>query len=222
MRDPSGNWVPFPKKLENKIVTAKARSETEKTNLFFGVCPRLGTNGKFDQAWQIRMVRTLWSDIDGCQYEEALQRCKDAGIPTPSIVVNSGNGCHLYWLLVEPFLIDDAGTPQAVHAEFIEDQKTGKKKRRPYILDESKEKIYLDKPQNVPPLSPKALHVQDVLSGLAAKIGGDHTQDLSRLLRVPGTLNRKDQRNGREPRPCELVYLNPEARYSFSDFEKFA
>jgi hypothetical protein len=209
-------------KLENTITAVKARSEREKTNTFFGVCPRLGMNGQFDQAWQVRVVRTLWSDIDDCQYEEAIQRCKDAGIPVPSIVVNSGNGCHLYWLLAEPFFINDVGSPPAVHAKFIDDQKTGKKKRRQYILDESKEKVYLDKPQNVPPLSAKALCVQDVLSGIAAKIGGDHTQDLSRILRLPGTLNRKDQRNGREPRPCELIYLNPGARYPFSDFEKFA
>ncbi|MGD0653130.1 MAG: phage/plasmid primase, P4 family [Thermoguttaceae bacterium] len=222
LKDQNGQWQSFPQKLASAINRQIKCAEQTHANIFFGACPRFGTGGQYDQAWQIRVVRTLWSDIDDCQYEEAIQRCKDAGIPRPSIVVNSGNGCHLYFLLAEPFLIDDAGTPPAVHVEFIDDQKTGNKKHRSYILDESKEKVYLDKLQNVPPLSSKALHFQDVLSGMAAKIGGDHTQDLSRLLRVPGTLNRKDQRNGREPRPCELVHLNPDARYPFSDFEKLA
>ena len=45
---------------------------------------------------------------------EARERVAKAGLPPPSIVVNSGNGVHLYWLLDEPFLIDDAGDPPPV------------------------------------------------------------------------------------------------------------
>ena len=33
---------------------------------------------------------------------------------------------------------------------------------------------------------------------MAQKLGGDHTQDLARILRLPGTLNRKDERNGKQ------------------------
>src|SRR5687768_5023753 len=39
-------------------------SAEHRTNLFFGVCPRLGNKGRFDLAWQIRTVRALWTDID--------------------------------------------------------------------------------------------------------------------------------------------------------------
>jgi hypothetical protein len=55
------------------------------------------------------------------------------------------------------------------------------------------EKVYIDgkNKANAPSLSPKAQDIQDILGGIASKIGGDHTTDLSRLLRVPGTLNRK-------------------------------
>ena len=45
---------------------------------------------------------------------DALKRCKDNGLPLLSIVVNSGNGVHLYWLLDEPYLIDDVGDLPAV------------------------------------------------------------------------------------------------------------
>jgi len=214
-------WVPDSGEfLASQLQRQLARAQAEKTNLFFGVCPRLGIDGAFDQAWQIRTVRVLWSDIDDCTPDEALKRCEAAGLPRPSIVVNSGNGCHVYWLLVESVLIDDAGDPPRVHVEWI-DQGEGKKKRRPYILNGSEERLYLDIRSNVPALSPKAQHVQDVIAGIASKIGGDHTTDLSRLLRIPGTLNRKDERNGKEPVPCTLVECEANRRYQFADFEGF-
>jgi hypothetical protein len=92
----------------NVIKRHNERSERTKTNIFFGVCPRFGTAGQYDLAWQIRVVRVLWSDVDHCTVNEALDRCKAAGVPKPSIIVASGNGAHLYWLLTEPCLIDDA------------------------------------------------------------------------------------------------------------------
>jgi P4 family phage/plasmid primase-like protien len=194
----------------------------ERTNLFFGVCPRFGDQGRFDLAWQIRTVRALWCDIDNVTVQEALARVAKVGLPEPSVVVNSGNGVHLYWLLEEPFAIDDAGDPPPVFVEWV-DGKNGKRRPRKYIEDaDSKERLYLDVRANVPDRSPKALLVQDVLSSIAAAIGGDHTQDLSRLLRVPGSLNRKDERNGRTPVLCELVKCDASNRYSFVHFSKLA
>src|SRR5690606_6735036 len=76
-------------------------------------------------------------------------------------------------------------------------------------------------PGSRPPLSAKAQLVQDVVQGMAARIGGDHTHDLARLLRLPGTMNRKDQRNGREPVPCE-IRSQADERYAFETFERFA
>jgi hypothetical protein len=60
------------------------------------------------------------------------------------------------------------------------------------------------------------------LAGIAKVCGGDHTTDLSRLLRLPGTLNRKDQRNGREPIPTVLVECDASRRYSLEVFQPFA
>jgi hypothetical protein len=190
------------------------------TNLFFGVCPRLGNKGRFDLAWQIRTVRTLWTDIDHVTVDEALERVAKASLPKPSIVVGSGNGAHLYWLLNQPYLIDDVGEPPPVQTDWIAEN--GRKKPFRYIVDECGEHISIETKRLLPKLSPKAQTVQDILSGIAAKIGGDHTQDLSRLLRLPGTLNRKDERNGKTPIACELVELYSDRRYSLTIFTPLA
>jgi putative DNA primase/helicase len=196
----------------------------ERLNIFFGVCPRAGQKGRFDLAWQIRTVRALWTDIDHVTVEDALIRVEKAGLPAPSIIVNSGNGVHLYWLLDAPYQIDDVDLrPVLLDWPEAADAKTGKKKPRPYIVDPSNnEKLYQDVPSNRPGLSAGAVLVQDVLAGIAEKIGGDHTTDLSRLLRLPATMNRKNERNGDKPVACELVSIDESRRYSFDAFQGLA
>lgn len=202
------------------------RAEREMTNTFFGVCPRFGGKGQFDRAWQIRKVRVLWADVDQATVEEACQRVEKAGLPKASITVSSGHGVHLYWVLQEPLLIDDCGPPPAIEHEWIELH--GRKRRIEFFLDGDGERVNLHDPvtskaiqRNEQPLSPRALEVQDALQGIATKIGGDHTFDLSRLLRVPGTFNRKDQKNGREPSLCRMVEQTG-TKYSFDHFRQFA
>jgi hypothetical protein len=194
-------------------------AEQERSNLFFGVCPRVGDRGRFDQAWQIRTVRCLWADIDHVSVEEGRQHAAKAGLPPSSIVVNSGNGVHLYWLLDEPFVIDDAEGPLPVETEWMEGP-DGRKKARKYVVDNG-ERGYLDQRRHIARLSPKAQQVQNVLAGIAKAVGGDHTTDLSRLLRIPGTLNRKDQRNGRQPVPTVLIECDRARRYPLVAFEPF-
>jgi hypothetical protein len=48
--------------------------------------------------------------------------------------------------------------------------------------------------------------------------GGDHVHNLSRVLRLPGTLNYKDARNGRPPLPCTLCSCDARRRYSLETF----
>ena len=48
--------------------------------------------------------------------------------------------------------------------------------------------------------------------------GGDHVQNLSRVMRLPGTLNYKDARNGRPPRPCTLCACDADLRYPLQAF----
>ena len=192
-------------------------ADQERLNMFFGVCPRAGNKGRFDLAWQIRTVRALWTDIDHITVEEARIRVEKAGLPAPSIIVNSGNGVHLYWLLDAPYQIDDAGELQPVETEWLQSP-DGRKKPRKYVL-ENGDKVYLDQRRHVSRLSPKAELIQDVLAGIAKAVGGDHTTDLSRLLRIPGTFNRKDQRSGREPVPTVLVELDSQRKYPLATFE---
>ncbi len=168
---------------------------------------------------QIRIVRCLWADIDNCDVAVALERVASVSLPYPTAVVNSGNGVHLYWRLDQPFVIDDAGPSIPVHIEPINSGESRKKARR-YVL-EGKDRVYLDQRHHLTKLSPKALQIQDVVAGIAEAIGGDHTTDLTRLLRVPGTYNRKDQRNGRQPILCELIECDASRSYALNAFAMF-
>ncbi|MEQ8790105.1 MAG: hypothetical protein RIC55_27665 [Pirellulaceae bacterium] len=206
-----------PALLKVTLLQLLQTAESERLNLFFGVCPRGGNKGRFDLAWQIRTVRALWTDIDHVTVEEARERIVKAQLPQPSIIVNSGNGVHLYWLLDAPYQIDDAGDPVPVETEWTQTP-DGRKKPRKYIV-ENGDKVYLDQRRHVSRLSPRAEHLQDVLAGIAKVVGGDHTTDLSRLLRIPGSFNRKDERSGREPVPTEMVECDPSRKYSLTVFE---
>ena len=215
-------WAWHDSRMASVLQGVIDRTETTLANLFFGVCPRLGAAGQFDQAWQIRTVRALWSDIDDAKPAEAVARCKSAGLPIPSVIVASGHGSHLYWLLEHPAEINDADPPPAVFTEFLDAGLEKPKKRQLYLIDpHTKERLSLDARQNVPGLSVKAQHIQDTIAGIAGKVGGDHTTDLSRILRLPGTLNRKDQRNGQVPTQCVLDEIN-DGRYPLEAFASLA
>ena len=189
----------------------------ERANVFFGVCPRWRSSQwgeSWDSAFQIRVVLVLWADIDYCTVEEAIKRCEVAVLPLPTVVVSSGNGVHLYWKLDEAYRIDDVGDPPALqfppYRENFRD--------RPYIIDpETGAQVF----ENFP-ISPKGQHIQNLLAKISRLIKGDHTIDLARLLRVPGTMNRKDERNGREPVPCRMIECHPTRRYNISVFEGLA
>ena len=205
--------------LQRVIANFEFESQKELTNQFFGVCPRVADQGRFDLAWQIRTVRCLWADIDNCDVTVAIERVASAALPHPTAVVNSGNGVHLYWRLEQPFVIDDAGPSIPVHTEPINSGESRKRARR-YVLD-GKDRVYLDQRHHLTKLSSKALQIQDILGGIAEAIGGDHTTDLTRLLRLPGTYNRKDQRNGRDPVMSELIECDATRSYPLDAFSKF-
>jgi hypothetical protein len=211
------DYAVAPNRLDQFVEKQLQVSSDERANVFFGVCPRFGGKGHFDLAWQVRIVRAIWTDIDHLTVEVARERVAKAGLPLPSILVSSGSGVHVYWLLDRPYLIDDAGDPPPVLTEWTATGK-GKKPFR-YFVDCLGEKIDIKKKALCPKLSPKAQHFQDLLGGLAAKIGGDHTTDLSRLLRIAGTMNRKNERNGDKPIPCTLVELHPDLRYNLAVFQ---
>ncbi len=51
--------------------------------------------------------------------------------------------------------------------------------------------------------------------------GGDHVQNLSRVLRPPGTVNCKDARNDRPTQSCMLCTCLPELRYPLAAFSEW-
>ncbi len=87
----------------------------------------------------------------------------------PSVVVRSGGGVHLYWLLREP----------------------------------------MDLPEEAP-------RAKALLRGIARYLGGDlGAAEPARILRIPGTLNRKY----RPPRRVVLAQLDSARRFNPSDFD---
>ncbi len=211
------HWPTDPEYLAPRLPHLFEEAAAHRFNLFFSVCPRFAGGGQFDLAWQVRTVRVLWVDIDHVTVEEARARFERAGLPEPSILVNSGNGVHAYWLLDEPYLVDDAGDPPPILVEWVP-AAAGKNKPRHYFVEDG-ERVYLDSRKHANRLSPKAERFQDILAGLARAVGGDYTHDLARLLRIAGTLNRKDERNGVAPKATELVACQPTRRYPLARFE---
>ncbi len=81
-------------------------------DVFFGVLPRLGREGKSEA---VNFAGCLWCDIDGGSEgvegaQSLLDKAVDGGkIPAPTFSVISGNGLHAYWKLAEAVPLDDDG-----------------------------------------------------------------------------------------------------------------
>ena len=71
------------------------KSPTDR-NVYFGVYSRAETDGT---AKGCKTTGTLWADYDNMSLHQVKQSIKEAGLPEPSIYVNSGHGIHSYWLL---------------------------------------------------------------------------------------------------------------------------
>ncbi len=115
-------------------------------NVFFGVCTRRTTSGTESDVLE---VPCLWADLDFKDYPGGRAEAETVmgKFPLkPSIIVSSGHGFHLYWILNKPI------------------QPT--------------------------------LEVKARVKGIAKALNADASVfDLARVLRVPGTFNRK---NGEE------------------------
>jgi len=86
-------------------------------NVYFSACPRRDRQG---DAAHTTHAPALWVDLDGKAYDPAdhqhgkalaLERLRHALPPElqPSILIDSGNGYHAYWLLVEPWTFSENG-----------------------------------------------------------------------------------------------------------------
>ena len=60
-----------------------------------------------------------------------------------------------------------------------------------------------------------------MLPGFYASFDGDHVQNLSRVMRLPATLNYKNARNGEHPRSCTLCTCDSRLRYPLEMFSRW-
>jgi len=66
-------------------------------NIYVGVHPRKSKN-RGDE--NVASIRCHFADWDGMKSPQtAFEACKQAGVPSPSLIVQSGNGFHGYWLI---------------------------------------------------------------------------------------------------------------------------
>lgn len=121
-------------------------------------------------------------------YDEAM-RIIDA-LPEPTIIVHSGNGIHAHWLFDEAFKLD---TPErrASAMTLMDDWIAIIRARADEVGREVATSIGRE---------PQAFHI-------------DGTQDLSRVLRVAGTLNHKS----RPPKLATLITCDDDVRYSIDE-----
>jgi len=70
-------------------------------------------------------------------------------------------------------------------------------------------------------LRKERLLITSMLPCFYRSFDGDHVQNLSRVMRPPGTINYKDARNGQQTRPCKLLVCQPDIRYPFDAFSRW-
>jgi hypothetical protein len=142
-----------------------SRSANLDGDVYYGVIPRTRMEGKASACEDYTSV--LWADVDakGRDKWAIMQSLRDESKlkQTPSIIVDSGHGFHLYWLLREPALF---------------------------------------------PVAEGAMRI------LAKEVLGDAVYDKARILRVPGTTNKKHEL----PAPVRIVYWDIERKYRIRDF----
>jgi len=148
---------------------------------WFGVAPRWSdTQGKKQHCLALTVI---FNDVDygsaghkkknRWQTREEAQTAIDAFPIKPSIIVYTGGGFQVYWILSEPFGIGNGNCGQ----------------------------------------------VEAIMKGIGRVIGGDDgTQDVSRIFRIPGTLNVKTN----VPRRVETVESHPDRVYDLADFAHYA
>ncbi|MBY9022021.1 MAG: hypothetical protein KGD67_13290, partial [Candidatus Lokiarchaeota archaeon] len=68
-------------------------------NIYIGMLTRKTRKGTREY---VKNTRVLWADYDNMSEIEVEYRIDNAGLPGPSIIINSGHGIHTYWLLDEP------------------------------------------------------------------------------------------------------------------------
>lgn len=84
-----------PESLVDAYEYLREINDVQRANIYVGVNPRTHPNSP-----RVDQVRCVWADIDREAPDATLARLPPV-LPKPSMVVSSGTGTHLYWMLSE-------------------------------------------------------------------------------------------------------------------------
>lgn len=99
---PLQRWLTMGKdshKLVDNILQVCYANERD---LYVGVCPRTKIGSSVPS-----LGRVVWVDCDGVTQDEVKQSLWDLKLPGASMVVESGSGVHVYWLLDRDYTTDE-------------------------------------------------------------------------------------------------------------------
>lgn len=99
-------FFPFP--LDQTKIINYIEPKIGEFHIFFGINPRVKKEGSKDS---IVDSIGLWADLDGDDYDQGKQEARKRLINfplTPTLIVDSGNGYHAYWITDENLSVDDA------------------------------------------------------------------------------------------------------------------
>lgn len=84
-----------------EVADTLAADNAQGWNVYFGVNPRKAKQVAGDES--ILVARASFADIDDADLtvEQVIGRIENAGLPSPSIIVFSGHGWHVYWSMSE-------------------------------------------------------------------------------------------------------------------------
>ncbi len=84
-------------------------------NVYASANPRLTTGGR--KADDVLLARSVFVDMDKTTVQEAVAKVHSAGLPPPTVTVDSGHGAHFFWRLLEP--VTDLGEWSALQKRLI-------------------------------------------------------------------------------------------------------
>ena len=91
--------------------------QNEKDHLYFGVATKDGQGGKKEN---IVNIPAFWADVDFKDTPREILSDRLSKFPfKPSIIVKSGGGVHLYWLLKQPATKEDIAALEGVNKRIV-------------------------------------------------------------------------------------------------------
>jgi hypothetical protein len=100
MNDPEGVTTGWSHRDRKERKLRFRQVESTPLNIYCSANPRSRPGGSSRR--DVRLARCVFVDLEKTSVDVAERARKDARLPRPTMVVNSGHGVHLYWRLLEP------------------------------------------------------------------------------------------------------------------------